>query len=130
MITKTISRFFVVMLVISSLFATSCRNANQVKQVIKYTKPYWDDLVNAASKSSTKTALNLGSRYTFTQAEMLAARIAFNTRLPIYNSAGQQVSYAIGESSVAATEGSFQQDFYIMLEKTIELLKRRQIYHY
>jgi hypothetical protein len=101
----------------------SCKNPNQIKKFIKYSKPYWDDLVRFASKGSTKAAI----RY-FTRTELAAARIAFNYRLPIYNYSGQITSWAHSESSIASTEGAYQKDFQIAIEKTLHMLDTKKVY--
>jgi len=101
----------------------SCRNGNQIKQAIKYSEPYWDDLVRFASKGSTKAAI----RY-FTRTELAAARIAFNYRLPIYNYNGQVTSWAHSESSIASTEGAYQKDFQIAIERTLHMLDTKKVF--
>jgi hypothetical protein len=110
-----------------SLFSLACRNPNSYKTAWKISKNYVDDLFRHVSK--TKGLAPVAGRYTYTAKELLSARIAFKTVLPIYNSSGHIVSHSIGKGSLQVLKDSYRKDFYVVLHRTMQMLESRRVYH-
>ncbi|MFK7932714.1 MAG: hypothetical protein AB8G22_04345 [Saprospiraceae bacterium] len=104
---------------------------NRAPAAVKYSKNYVDDLAKFAQQGgkSSKSWLKWFGRYSYNFTEVRAAKIAFNTRLPIYNSMGDEIAFAYQEVQAVGKQQSFQKDLYVIVEKTLQVLEQRNVYN-
>jgi len=113
------------------LILVSTTACNRAPQVVKYSKNYIDALAKFTQQGgkSSKGWLKWFGRYRYNFTEVRAAKIAFNTRLPIYNSMGDEIAFAYQEVQAVGKQQSFQKDLYVIVEKTLQVLEQRNVFN-